>query len=341
MMTNKLNAFRSLLEPQVALPMAAALMGGQGNSQNFANAFGAAGPGMANQAALQKQQQERNRTLEYLNKNAPDLAQAVSSGMPIAEAWKSHLAQRKAQIPGTATYSKSPVYGTDADGSTVLGTIGDDGSFKRIDTGDFNVSSGFEKIDTGTEIILRDKKNGQVINVTPKNNFGAAEQKALGTSSGKAQAEAQANYDSISSKMPGLYEVVGRLDKLAEDATYTLAGRALDEGMRQTGMEPRESAVARAEYIAVVDNQILPLLRDTFGAQFTQKEGETLRATLGDPNKSPVEKQALLKAFIQQKERDLQALESRLGAAPNQPANTPQMPASDDADALIQHYGNM
>ncbi|WP_298966137.1 hypothetical protein [uncultured Roseibium sp.] len=295
-------------------------MGNQGNTQNVANALMMAGPALGRQAGQRKQLQQRNRTLEFLRQNSPEMAQAVESGMPVNEAWKSYLAQRRAQTPGTPTYSKSPVYGTDAEGNTVLGTLGDDGSFKQIDTGDFNVSSGFEKLDTGTEIILRDKKNGQVISVTPKDNFGASEQKALGAASGKSQAEAQSSYDSISSKMPGLYEVVDRLDKLAEDATYTLAGRALDEGMRQTGMEPRESAVARAEYIAVVDNQILPLLRDTFGAQFTQKEGETLRATLGDPNKSPVEKQALLKAFIQQKERDLQALESRLGVSPNQPA---------------------
>jgi hypothetical protein len=59
--------------------------------------------------------------------------------------------------------------------------------------------------------------------------------------------------------------------------------------------------------MAMVDNQVLPMLRDTFGAQFTVKEGETLRATLGDPDKTPAEKKAVLEAFIEQKIRNIEA----------------------------------
>lgn len=129
----------------------------------------------------------------------------------------------------------------------------------------------------------------------------------------KAKAEDQSTLESLGSKMDGLNEVVDQLGTLAEKATYTYAGRARDEVMKQIGMEPTESAVARAEYIAMVDNQVLPLLRDTFGAQFTVQEGEALRATLGDPNKSPAEKKAVLKAFIEQKKRDLTALQGRTG----------------------------
>ena len=40
------------------------------------------------------------------------------------------------------------------------------------------------------------------------------------------------------------------------------------------------------------------MLRQTFGAAFTVKEGESLKATLGDPNKSPAEKQTALDSFI-------------------------------------------
>jgi hypothetical protein len=95
-----------------------------------------------------------------------------------------------------------------------------------------------------------------------------------------------------------------------------------DLGRKQIGMDPREAAVARAEYISTVDNQVLPLLRDTFGAAFTQKEGDTLRATLGDPDKSPQEKQVVLKSFIEQKRRDLQALAAQSGQAPVAPPST-------------------
>jgi len=134
----------------------------------------------------------------------------------------------------------------------------------------------------------------------------------------KAKGEDAATAESLESKMPGLEEVVRKLDELSEKATYTYGGQALDWSQKQLGMDPRAAAVARSEYIAMVDNQVLPLLRDTFGAQFTQAEGETLRNTLGDPDKSPTEKQAVLKAFIEQKRRDIEALNVRTGrdAAP-------------------------
>jgi len=135
--------------------------------------------------------------------------------------------------------------------------------------------------------------------------------------------------DSQSSKMAGLETVVSELNQLADKATYTGAGRAYDSVKAQLGMEPREAAVARAEYIAKVDNQVLPMLRDTFGAAFTVKEGESLRATLGDPNKTPAEKKAVLSAFIEQKKRDIAALQTRTGKA----SETTAAPA-DDAEYL-------
>lgn len=129
----------------------------------------------------------------------------------------------------------------------------------------------------------------------------------------KAKGEDAALLDSTSSKMAGLETVVSELEALADKATYTTAGQLRDSIGRQFGAEPSEGAIARAEYIAKVDNQVLPMLRDTFGAAFTVKEGETLRATLGDANKSPAEKKAVLRAFIEQKKRDIAALEERVG----------------------------
>jgi hypothetical protein len=129
----------------------------------------------------------------------------------------------------------------------------------------------------------------------------------------KAEGEDHAAMESLGSKMAGLETVVGQLDELADKATYTYAGQAYDAIGKQMGLEPREAALARAEYIAMVDNQVLPLLRETFGAAFTQKEGETLRATLGNANASPSEKKAILRAFIEQKRRDMEALIKRTG----------------------------
>jgi hypothetical protein len=172
-------------------------------------------------------------------------------------------------------------------------------------------------LDLGTHFASPDPANpGQIAGAPiPINNEQAAFDKATGAGLGGANAENIAAAGSLRSKLPGLGKVVAELGQLAETATYTVAGQGWDEAVKQLGMEPSGAAIARTKYIAMVDNQVLPLLRDTFGAAFTVKEGETLRATLGDPNKSPKEKQAVLEAFIEQKVRDVEAMESRIPAA--------------------------
>ena len=118
-----------------------------------------------------------------------------------------------------------------------------------------------------------------------------------------------------SAAMPNLMKVADELSALGKTATYTKAGQVRDSLKRQLGMDVGEGAVARTEYISKVDNEVLPLLRSTFGAQFTQKEGESLKVTLGDPDKSPEEKDAVLRSFIQSKQAQMKTLERRTRTA--------------------------
>lgn len=177
-------------------------------------------------------------------------------------------------------------------------------------------------LDIGTGFVQPDPLNPGQVSGGPivKDNLTPARDAAFGAGMGKVDVETTQAADALASKMPGLKSVVSELGNLAKTATYTQTGQLFDAIVRETGQMPPEGAIARTKYIAMVDNQVLPLLRDTFGAAFTVKEGETLRATLGNPNVSPVEKQAILEAFIEQKVRDLDALQSRLpqpgGAAP-------------------------
>lgn len=138
---------------------------------------------------------------------------------------------------------------------------------------------------------------------------------AIGTAVGKEQGQAQSSLQYLDANMPKLEALVSNLDSLAGKATSTYAGQAVDFANRQLGIEPREAALARAEYVATIDNNILPLLRQTFGAQFTQKEGESLKATLGNVNASPGERRAVLQAFIQQKRAEVDALRRQTGMA--------------------------
>lgn len=84
--------------------------------------------------------------------------------------------------------SLTPVYGTDAQGNTVLLQPGDDGSAvqTKLPAG-VKISAGVDKIDAGTEWILTDKRTGQVVGRQAKDIAGAEGQKI----EGKAAAEAK------------------------------------------------------------------------------------------------------------------------------------------------------
>lgn len=140
-----------------------------------------------------------------------------------------------------------------------------------------------------------------------KREVKAAE--SAGTALGKSEAEKVKSLGSQKSKIPQLMDTVKRLSELGQEANYTYGSRAKDAALRELGLPVSKGAVARAEYISLVDNQILPLLRDTFGSQFTEREGQSLKATLGDPNLSPQEKDAVLRSFIDQKKANIQSLE--------------------------------
>ena len=118
--------------------------------------------------------------------------------------------------------------------------------------------------------------------------------------------------------MPGLVDTVGQLKELAMIATSTMGGKIFDAAVKETGFGATTGSTARAKFIAIINNQVLPLLKQTFGGSFSVQEGESLKATMGDPDASPAEKIAQLDAFIAQKERDIRAKRAEVSA----PADT-------------------
>jgi len=147
--------------------------------------------------------------------------------------------------------------------------------------------------------------------------------------SAKSRGESLSELGRAKAALPGLTEVVNKLITLSDVATYTLAGKAFDEVTKQLGFGATEGATARAKMESLVSNQILPLLRDTFGAQFTEREGESLRKTMLDIDASPAQKKEILNAFIEQKIRDIETKESNL----NQQAPAGQSPQRIRLDA--------
>ena len=122
----------------------------------------------------------------------------------------------------------------------------------------------------------------------------------------------------MEASLPGVKEVVSELLELSDIATSTLGGKAFDFVVKQSGFGSTKGATAKAKMSAIVDNQVLPLLKETFGAAFTATEGEALKASLVDPDSSPAQRKAQLEAFLAQKERNVRTKQAQ--AINTQPA---------------------
>lgn len=144
-----------------------------------------------------------------------------------------------------------------------------------------------------------------------KEQIKAAE--AKGGAFGKEQGEKTALLKSMESNLPELKKTTKLLSSLGKTATYTVSGNMLNSLRRQAHLPIGNGAINREEYLSTVKNQVFPLLRETFGPQFTKAEGDSLLTTLGDIDKSPEEKDAALDAFIRQKEASIRSLRSETG----------------------------
>jgi hypothetical protein len=88
--TQQPSGLQQLFSPDVAMPVAAALLGNQGNATNFGNALGAYGQ-------VKAQTAQKNKTMDFFRQQAPEYAQMVDAGLPLEQAWQSYTKQRYAQ----------------------------------------------------------------------------------------------------------------------------------------------------------------------------------------------------------------------------------------------------
>lgn len=163
-----------------------------------------------------------------------------------------------------------------------------------------------------TEEVLAGGKEGGKLKAQLK--FKPAIAKAVKAAQVEAAAKGETLTDLARSEaaLPGLLDSVSQLKELAPIATSTLGGRVLDAAIKETGFGSTKGANARIKFISIINNQVLPLLRQTFGAAFTEREGETLKATMGDPDATPEQKVLQLESFIDQKVRNIQASQREL-----------------------------
>lgn len=143
-------------------------------------------------------------------------------------------------------------------------------------------------------------KDGKVVPIegaiqTTK-DFKSAEKE--GEKTGEAEGEALNSYKDIMAALPGLEKTAKDLYKLADLATYSVAGKAKDSFKRQFGFDPSEGAKARAKFEAIAKNDLFPQLKDMFGGNMATREVEMLLTTYGDPDLSPEEKKAQIDARV-------------------------------------------
>lgn len=141
-------------------------------------------------AALFKSRETRPLAIE-LARNA----QAAQQGDPEAalRLEKLRLEVEKLRNPDAdgTEYGLNPIWGVDPEtNEPVLGTMGKDGTFKRVDTGGVKLEAGVDRVDLGTQWGLLNKRTGQIEGYMPKDLAGAEAQKEIGTAQGKATAAA-------------------------------------------------------------------------------------------------------------------------------------------------------
>lgn len=76
-----------ILNPQVALPMAGAMMAGRTPGAGFGDALALGGIGLGKLNDTRKAEAQKNKTMAFLRASHPELADMVAAGMPIKDAW--------------------------------------------------------------------------------------------------------------------------------------------------------------------------------------------------------------------------------------------------------------
>ena len=272
--------FQNLLAPEVALPTAMMLMGGQGNAQNFANAAGVLGPALGQQKQLQAQTAEKNRTLDFFRQQAPEYAAMIDAGMPVGDAWQEYNRARTAK-PQISEYEERSA------AAKQYGLTGDD-AMSFILTG--NLPSGrFGSAEVGLQMIPVYDEKGNVTYVQPSKSgsaiqtqfpegykplspFDTSQQKAAGTESGKLQGGAAFDLPRVEQNAAQSLGVLNRMK--------THPGREGSTGFVQ-GMLPSRSS-EQVDFQSLVDQtqgqSFLQAFQMLKGAgQITEIEG--LKAT--------------------------------------------------------------
>lgn len=271
------SGLQRLLAPEVALPMAAALMGNQGNMQNLGNAFAMGGQGLAQQKELQAQTAKENQTYEFFKTQAPEYAQMIDAGMPVSMAWQEYNQARTAK-PTRNEYEErraaAEQYGLTGEDATSFVLTG------QLPSGRFGSAEvGLQMIpvlnEDGSVGYVQPSKSGNAVETKfpegrkPLSPFDRAYQQSSGTGLGKLQSEAAFDLPRVEQNAAQTLGVLQRMK--------THAGRVGSTGFVQ-GMLPSRSS-DQVDFQSLVDQtqgqSFLQAFQMLKGAgQITEVEGQ-------------------------------------------------------------------
>lgn len=167
-------------QPQQRVNPLMALLAGGGAGGDWRQMVRAAGSGMANlrntggDPFMSFGQGFGGATGHYDDKQREEIAAAAQRRKDQLEARRLEIQQRG----GATKYGLTPVWGTDPEtGKPTLGVLGNDGTFKKVDTAGFDISTGVEKVDLGDRIGFRDKRSGQIVGYEMKGGDPSADQR--------------------------------------------------------------------------------------------------------------------------------------------------------------------
>jgi hypothetical protein len=281
----------------------------------------------------ERQNQERERALQQQKAQMDAVSKlGIDPNLPGAL----QAAQLRAMNGGNSvSYGKTPVMGKGPDGKPMMGVVGDDGSFKPLDTGGFVPTPGVQRVDLGTAWGILGK-DGSVISTIPKDIAGAETQKVVGKNEGEkivGREGAIAQARDMKTAIDGLISAPGR-------AGATGGTRMLNApfGITRPGSETANFEARLAQLQGKAFLQAFESLKG--GGQITEREGIAAQNAIArlDPNQSD---DAFLEALQELKRISENAEARAMGKEPPHPNIAAGQPSggSDDVDALIEQYG--
>lgn len=204
-------------DPQSQMMLGASLLSAGGPSLTPKSGFEGIPQTMAlmqRQQMLKQEQEQEAAERERMMQQRQSQMDAVSKlGIDPNLPGSLQAAQLRAMNGGNSvSYGKTPVMGKGPDGKPMMGVVGDDGSFKPLDTGGFTPTPGVQRVDLGTAWGILGK-DGSVISTIPKDIAGAETQKVVGKAEGDkvvGRENSIAQADEMLSAIDGLISAPGR-----------------------------------------------------------------------------------------------------------------------------------